>query len=173
MGNSFTRFPVLYRKVTLGDSKQISIAEAVKLTVQVQGHYLELVYYVFPAMMVEDLVIGVKVLAELEAKYTVSTGEVQIMNHSQTILSCEEIHLVPDEETTKKCRLGKEPWKNQNVQIIVKVQVTNKQQYHTLRVKVQDDQITLKFINTTSSSIKTGQLLGYVDLRSIGMYVSW
>ncbi len=76
IGNTFTRFPVLYRKVTLGDSKQISIAEAVKLTVQVQGNYLELVCYVCPAMMVEDLVIGVKALAELDAKYTVSTGEV-------------------------------------------------------------------------------------------------
>ena len=80
MGSTFTRFPVPYRKVTLGDSKQISIAEAVKLMVQVQGHFLELVCYVFPATMVEDLVIGVKALAELEAKYTVSTGEVRILN---------------------------------------------------------------------------------------------
>ena len=98
MSSSFTRFPVPYRKVTLRDSKQISIAEAVKLTVQVQGHYLELVCYMFPATMVEDLVIGVKALVELEARYTVSTGEVWIMNCSQTILSCEEIYLVPDKE---------------------------------------------------------------------------
>ncbi len=110
MGNSFTRFPVLYRKVTLRDSKQISILEAVKVTVQVQGHYLELVCYVFPATMVEDLVIGVKSFEELEAKYTVSTGEVQIMNHSQTIVLCEEIHLVPDEEITIGCKLEKAPW---------------------------------------------------------------
>ncbi len=80
MGSTFTRFLILYRKVTLRGSKQISIAEAVKLTVQVQGHFLELVCYMFPATMVEDLVIGVKVLAELEAKYAVSTGEVKILN---------------------------------------------------------------------------------------------
>ncbi len=136
MGNTFTRFLVLYRKVTLRESKQISIAEAVKLTVQVQGHYLKLVCYVFLAMMVEDLVIGVKVLAELEAKYTASTGEVQIMNHLQTIVSGEEIHLVPDEETTIRCKLGKSPWKIQNAQMIAKIQVTSKQQYHMLTVKV-------------------------------------
>ncbi len=127
MGSTFTRFPIPYRKVTLGDSKQISIAEAVKLTVQVQGHFLELICYVFPATMVEDLVIGVKVLAELEAKYTVSTGEGRILNESQTILSCEDIHLVPDEQITIRCRLGKAPWKIQNAQTIAKVQVTNKQ----------------------------------------------
>ncbi len=127
MGSTFTRFPVLYRKVILRDSKQISIAGAVKLMVQVQGYYLELVCYVFPATILEDLVIGVKVLAELEAKYTVSTGEVRILNQSQTILSCEEIHLVPDKETTIRCRLGKAPWKIQNAPIIAKVQVTNKQ----------------------------------------------
>ena len=42
-----------------------------------------------------------------------------------------------------------------------------------LRVKVQDNQLALKFVNTTPSSIhiKTEQLLGYVDLRSIGVYV--
>ncbi len=173
IGSTFTRFPVPYRKVILGDSKQISIVEAVKLMVQVQGHYLELICYAFPATMVEDLVIWVKVLAELKAKYTVSTGEVRILNQSQKILSCEEIHLVPDEETTIRCRLGKAPWKIQNVQIIVKVHVTNKQQYQMLRVKVQDDQVALKFVNTTPSSIKIkqGQLLGCMGLRSIGMYV--
>ncbi len=81
--------------------------------------------------------------------------------------------MVPDEETTIRCRLGKAPWKIQNVQIIAKVQVTNKQQYHMLRVKVQDDHIALKFINTTQSLIrvKQEQLLGYIDLRSIGVYV--
>ncbi len=123
--------------------------------------------------MVEDLVIGVKVLVELKAKYMVSTGEVQLINHSQTILLCEEIHLIPDEETAIRCKLGKAPWKIQNGQIIAKVQVTNKQQYYMLRVNVQDDQLALKFINTTPSSIciKTRQLLGYMDLRSIGVYV--
>ncbi len=46
-------------------------------------------------------------------------------------------------------------------------------QYHTLRVKVQEDQLALKFVNTTPSSIciKSGQLLGYLDLRSIGVHV--
>ena len=42
-----------------------------------------------------------------------------------------------------------------------------------LRVKVQDDHIALKFVNTTPSLIrvKQGQLLGSVDLRSIGIDV--
>ncbi len=95
------------------------------------------------------------------------------MNHSEKIVVCEEIHLVPDKEATIRCKLGKAPWKVQNAQIIAKVQVTNKQQYHTLRVKVQDDQIVLKFINTTPSSIriKQGQILGCVDLRSVGVYM--
>ena len=75
------------------------------------------------------------------------------MNHSQTIVSCEEIHLVLDEETTIRCKLGKAPWTIQNAQIIAKVQVTNKQQYHMLRAKVQNNQVALKFVNTTPSSV--------------------
>ena len=109
--------------------------------------------------MVEDLVIGVKALAELEAKYTVSIGEVKILNQSQTILSCEEKHLVPDEETTIRCKLGKAPWKIQNVQAIAKVQVTNKQQYHTLRVKVQDDTKISKHHSQFDKS-QTGTTIG-------------
>ena len=63
------------------------------------------------------------------------------------------MHLVPSEETTIRYKLGKAPWQIQNVQIIMRVQVTNKQQYHMLRVKVQDNQVALKFVNTTPSSI--------------------
>ncbi len=48
LGNSFTRFLIPYRNIMLGNSKQIRISEAVKLTVQVQGHYLEFVCYVLP-----------------------------------------------------------------------------------------------------------------------------
>ncbi len=76
LDNTFTRFPVLYRHATLSDSKQIKIEEAVKLTVEVQNYLLELICYVFPVIIVKDLVIGIKALAELEAEYNVSTGEV-------------------------------------------------------------------------------------------------
>ena len=174
MGTKIPRFALPHRFVTLGNKHKIAITEAAKITVEIQKHMFELICYVFPVTMVEDLVIGVKALTELEATYKVGEGQVHFKDRTQQVLSMKDVFLAPDVPTKVQVHLEKARWKVKNAAIIAKIKTSaTSERYTTVKIKVQNEQGELTFTNNTSRTIKIkkNQRIGVLDLRSIGMYV--
>ena len=170
------RYTISQRKVKVGNGAVIYVNQAVRVTYIANGHIFEIVAIIMDCGQDDiDIVIGSKVLFELEANVNYETLEVEFRVRSRPISPVKTVVLEPHRTETIRMHVHDLPEDWTAHRTIAKLQDKNIKEwnYHTTELFVDSTgylRVQVTNLSDTSVTFSKRQIIGAIDLRSAGYF---
>ena len=158
--------------VTLGDGRKTKIPNTMKLVVSMFGFELELIGYVMEGLALQDIVIGAKALAELEARIDAAANTLTIKNRTLPIRARKNATITPAHETYIPVVIVEVP-PSSHFHGVTKIRVGNRYPIRfTQSMCFNKGASVVQILNFDSSQLEIhkDQIIGVLDTRSLGQY---
>ena len=170
--HSLPRYPTRAKGITMGNGGSVGTKFIIPIQVNFQGHLFEihtLVAHIDPSM---DLVFGIKNMFEVEGTIDTRSSTFKFMDRAVwlSLDNCDKTGITLRPDDRKEIVLQAKHYERLDGAAVIKFYW--KGRINTRKVKFQNSRCVVQVINNTKEDIQItrSQLLGIVDLRSLGYY---
>ena len=171
--HKYPKYKVSGIKVTIADGSQLLVQEAVKIVVDLRGHFFEIIVYLFNMDKKIDLIVGMKSATELESVIDTGKLEFRFKKRSLPIFPSKDLRVPPNKTTTYVAQVKSYPPDFDQAQVVLKMQGIRADLLpQTIQAKMIKSEILLTLTNKSDSLlfIPKDQAIGAVDMRSAGYF---
>ena len=168
--HSLPKFALRTQRIQVGNGQCVSVLFIIPVIVDIHGHRFEFYTLVSEIHENVDLVLGIKNVFELEGIINSRDCCFKFLNRSVPMYPENEIVLKPNEQKSVKV---KAPFADKISGMAI-INILDGSMYSTLliKLKVTCNKAALDIVNKGKDTMifKPGQMIGIIDLRSLGYY---
>ena len=166
--HSLPKFTSTTTRTQVGNGEYVGVLYFIPVIMMIQNHKFEIFTPVSEIYENVDLVIGIKTLFELEGVIDSSDSCVSFLNRSIPFFPKEKVSVKPKEQ---KLIVLEAPFVEEILGMaITKMLDTKEQKTLTMKLKFIRNRAMFKVTNSTHDIFDPKEMLGVVDLRSLGHY---
>ena len=158
------------KRIQVGNGQYVGVLFVIPAVITIKNHKFEIFTLVSEIHKNVDLVLGIKNLYELEGVIDSQNSCFSILNRSIPFFPKEKVEVKPKEQ---KLMVLEVPFESEIMGMaITKLLDTKKQMTLTMKLKFIRNRATFKVKNDTHETVTFDptQMLGIIDLRSLGYY---
>ena len=164
------KFTSTTQRVQVGNRQYVSVLFVIPVIINIQSHRFEIFTLVLEIHENVDLVLGIKNLFELEGVIDSQNSCFSFLNRSKPFFPKEKVEVKPKEH---KIMVLEAPFEEEITGMaITKLLDTKECMTLTMKIKFIRNRATFKVKNDTHETVTFDptQMLGIIDLRSLGYY---
>ena len=168
--HAIPKFTSTTKRIQVGNGQCVGVLFVIPVIITIQNHRFEIFILVSEIHENVDLVLGIKNLFELEGVIDSRNSCFSFLNRSMPFFPKENVEVKPKEQ---KIMVLEAPFEEEIMGMaITKLLDTNEHMTLTIKIKFIRNRATFKVKNDTHETMTFNptQMLGIIDLRSLGYY---
>ena len=171
---SAPRYKIAKRKIVVANDAIITVTEAIKLVVKMDGHVFEMIAYIAEFCKEFDFVFGLKSGVEIEASFHLAASEITFVSRSIALRATKQLNIPPGRTGSLTAVMTKVPANfTHAANACIKVDPMRKDGVmQTVKAEIIHGHLKIMIRNNSTQTLRlhSNHLIGYVDMRSVGYW---